>query len=80
LDEALELARQALSQQPNVATFHDTLGTILLLQGKHLEAVKEFEIALVENSNDKTLHGKLAQANEALGNLEIAKMHRARSQ
>lgn len=75
LDEAYELAHQAVDQVPKSASFRDTLGTILLMQGKHSEAIKELEIALSENADDKTLHAKLARAYHALGNLEIARMH-----
>jgi tetratricopeptide (TPR) repeat protein len=80
LDEALTLAQKAVAAVPDAGSFRDTLGTILLFQEKHSEAITHLEIALSRGVTDKKLHGKLAQAYLALGNREIAQLHAAKSQ
>jgi tetratricopeptide (TPR) repeat protein len=79
LDEALELSQKAVQAVPEAASFRDTLGTILLAQGKYKEAITQLEIVLSQNSSETKLHSKLAKAYEGMGNLEIAKMHREKA-
>lgn len=79
LDEALQLSQQAVKANPTSVNFHDTLGTILLLQGKNEDAIVELEYGLDQRNEDKELHAKLAKAYAALGNKEIARMHLEKS-
>ncbi|MFN7733696.1 MAG: hypothetical protein ACK5OB_17495 [Pirellula sp.] len=82
LDRALMLSQSAIESAPNIATYHDTLGSIFLLRGEYPEAVTELERALVgmPEAQRKNVHERLASAYRALGNTELADMHAARSQ
>ena len=75
LDKALQLSQQAVKAVPKSVNFHDTLGTILLLQGDNEGAILELEFGLDQRNSDKQLHAKLAKAYGAIGKKEIAKMH-----
>lgn len=82
LDRALMLSQSAVELAPNIATYHDTLGSIFLLRGEYPDAVTELERALVgmPEAQRPKVHEKLATAYRALGNTELADMHAARSQ
>lgn len=79
LDEALELATQAVKQNPKMPDFRDTLGTVLMKQGKFVEAIAELELALATISNKKPVHQKLAAIYEQMGQPNLAKMHAEKS-
>lgn len=75
LDEAYELATQAVNQNPKMPDFRDTLGTVLMKQGRFVEAIAEFELALASISNKKPVHQKLAAIYEQMGQANLAKLH-----
>ena len=82
LDRAVELANSAVSKAPQIATYRDTLGTILLKRGDAAQAVTELERALPGMPpNDRyKVHRKLAQAYQSMGNEELAERHRSKSE
>lgn len=75
LNRALELA-QAAKKLLNHPEISDTLGTILARLGRNREAVSELEIALHAYPDRLELHGKLADLYQALGDADLAKLHR----
>lgn len=81
LDRALALSRSAVESAPNIATYHDTLGSILLLRRDYPAAVTELERALggMPPNQKHKVHRKLAESYQALGNAELAAMHTRRS-
>lgn len=81
LDRALALSQSAVESAPAIATYHDTLGSILLLRRDYPAAVTELERALggMPPNQRYKVHRKLAQSYEALGNAELASMHSKRS-
>jgi len=81
LSKAELYARRAIETDPQMATFHDTLGTIYLEQGQWRSAIAELELALSQSPipNRIKIHGKLARAYEAVGDSTLASMHRERS-
>lgn len=82
LDRAMELASSAVETAPQIATYRDTLGTVLLKRGSVAEAVTELERALPGMPpNDRyKVHRKLAQAYQTLGNEVLAERHRSKSE
>ena len=61
-----------------LATFVDTLATIMMKQGKSHEAIAEFE-TILEKSNDKIgIHRKLAELYSKVGVQDLAKLHAGR--
>jgi tetratricopeptide (TPR) repeat protein len=81
LDRALELSQSAVESAPTIATYHDTLGSILLLRRDYPTAVTELERALggMPANQKYKVHRKLAESYQALGNAELAAMHTQRS-
>ncbi len=79
LDEAYELASQAVEANPNSPTYRDTLGTVLLRQGKTVEAITQFEKAMEHIKDKKQIHRKLAAAYQSIGQIGLAKMHADRA-
>jgi Flp pilus assembly protein TadD len=59
LDRAMELANSAVAKAPQIATYRDTLGTILLKRGDAAQAVTDalsVEPAVEHESESKRLH------------------------
>lgn len=81
LEKAKSFAQRAIATNPQVATFHDTLGTIHLELGDWRSAVEELEIALSQTPmpNRAKIHEKLAKAYSAIGDQALASLHRERS-
>ncbi|MBM3965419.1 MAG: tetratricopeptide repeat protein [Planctomycetes bacterium] len=82
LDRAMDLASSAVETAPQIATYRDTLGTVLLKRGDVAQAVTELERALPGMpANDRyKVHRKLAQAYQTLGNEVLAERHRSKSE
>jgi uncharacterized protein HemY len=74
------LSQSAVELAPNIVTYHDTLGSIFLLRKDYQSAVTELEKALngLPVETRESVHQKLAQAYEALGNSALATMHAKR--
>ena len=79
LDEAYQLATQAVAAQPNNAEFRDTLGLVLMKQEKYEEAITEFEKILPAAGSKNPVHRNLAICYQKLGRLEMAKSHADKS-
>jgi tetratricopeptide (TPR) repeat protein len=75
LDRALELAEIAVSRVPGNAEFLDTLGSVLLLQNRHEQAIAIFEKALRNSRSKNEIHVKLAACYRAIGRTDLANLH-----
>ena len=81
LDKAKLYAQRAISTDPQMATFHDTLGTIFIELKDWRSAIAELELALAQSPAQSRIkiHAKLAKAYEAIGDQVLASLHRERS-
>ena len=79
LDRALELAKDVVARSSD-ARFRDTLGTVLMKQGKYEEALTEFEKVLPTIGDKRPVHEKLAFIYEKLGKPRLAALHRKNAQ
>lgn len=73
LEEAREMAEKANEMRPNLASYMDTLGWILHLQGDHKEAEKWIKGAVETGDASATVKENLGDVYEALGNMKEAK-------
>ena len=80
LDEALQLANQAVDTDPKQAEFLDTRAGILTRQGKYAAAAVDYQRALELTDDRKPYQRKLAELYEKLGDLELAAQYRAASE
>lgn len=80
LDEALQLANQAVDADPKQAEFLDTRAGILTRQGKFAAAAVDYQRALELTDDRKPYQRKLAELYEKLGDLELAAQYRAASE
>ena len=76
LEKALAASNKALAVSPKDFRFRQTRGEIFLKLGRWKEAVDDLEYALNGAPDATTIHQSLAQAYEALGNQELASVHR----
>jgi tetratricopeptide (TPR) repeat protein len=76
LEKALAAADKALAVSPKDYRFRQTRGEIFLKLGRWKNAVDDLEYALNGAPDATTIHQSLAQAYEALGNKELASVHR----
>ena len=79
LDKAFELSKVAVESMPGEPEFKDTLGTILIKQGKLQDAVTVYEKLLSEMPDRKRVHAKLAEIYKELGQPSLSQMHVERS-
>lgn len=81
LDKAKLYAQRAIATDPQMATFHDTLGTIFIELKDWRSAIAELELALAQSPAQSRIkiHVKLAKAYEAIGDQTLASLHRERS-
>jgi tetratricopeptide (TPR) repeat protein len=82
LEKAKLYAQRAIATDPQLATFHDTLGTIFIEQKDWRSAIAELELALSQSTSQSRIkiHAKLAKAYEAIGDQALASLHRERAQ
>ena len=71
-DSAVPLLRQALREQPNSATAHYLLATVLRERGRLEQAVAEFSVALKLNKELAAAHTGLGMTLNLLGRHETA--------
>jgi tetratricopeptide (TPR) repeat protein len=76
LEKALVASNKALAVSPKDFRFRQTRGEIFLKLGRWKEAIDDLEYALNGAPDATTIHQSLAQAYEALGNQELASVHR----
>ncbi|MFM8263116.1 MAG: tetratricopeptide repeat protein [Pirellula sp.] len=81
LEKAKLYAQRAIATDPQMATFHDTLGTIFIELKDWRSAIAELELALAQSPAQSRIkiHAKLARAYEAIGDQVLASLHRERS-
>ena len=78
LEKAMEAVNRALSLKPGEHRFYETRGQILLRLERWQEAVKDFEFALNGLPDLEAIHLGFATAYSALGEEELAQLHRSR--
>ncbi len=76
LDAALAAAHRALELMPNQSRFLETRGQIYVSLGMWREAVADLEVALNGMPNAEKIHASLATAYDALGQSDMAAIHR----
>jgi len=81
LERAIKLSEEAVAALPNMPSYRDTLGTLLLMNGDTNRAITELESALPGMPQEERgkLCSKLAKAYEALGNKSLAKSYQAQA-
>jgi tetratricopeptide (TPR) repeat protein len=75
LDRALKIIDSVLESFPNIATFHDTKGYILMKRGEWEQSLTELEIALPKMRDNIELHRSLATVYRKLGKPSLADEH-----
>lgn len=80
LDEALQLANQAIDTNPRQPDYLDTRAGILVRQGKLAAAAVDYQRALELAADPKPYQEKLAELYEKLGDSELAAQYRAASE
>ena len=80
LDRALKLIDQAIELNPGIPDFFDTRGEIMMKMGQWKVAITELEKALKKLPGRPRLHLKLATCYDAVGDQELASLHRLRAE
>jgi tetratricopeptide (TPR) repeat protein len=76
LNAALEAVNQAIEIQPTESRYRETRGQILVQLERWQEAVADLEFAVNAMPDSREVHLSLAKAYEALGNKQLAQVHR----
>jgi tetratricopeptide (TPR) repeat protein len=76
LDDALTAVNKALQLSPDEFRFRETRGQIFIRLGKWQSAVEDLEFAANAMPGSADIHGSLAKAYEALGDQQLARVHR----
>jgi len=76
LPRALQMADKANALQPNHPYLRETRGQIYLKLQQYAPAIEDLNVALNAEELRTQVHASLAQAHEAVGQLEIAQRHR----
>ena len=77
LKKAYAMSKKTVEAEPDNATYLDTFGWILYLQGKALEAKPFFKHAMLYGGKDSaTILDHYATVLEALGEKDLAKVYR----
>jgi tetratricopeptide (TPR) repeat protein len=79
MDIALTAVNKALEIQPDDVRFHETRGQVLVRLGRWREAIEDLEIAVNGLPDVRDIHLSLAKAYDALGEEQLARVHRARA-
>lgn len=72
VNEAVEMIRKAVDQEPNNGAYLDSLGWAYFRQGKLEEAEKYLKMALERTGKDPTIHDHLGDVYAKQGNLKEA--------
>jgi tetratricopeptide (TPR) repeat protein len=76
LKTALAAANQAIEIKPDEFQYRETRGQVLVRLGRWREAVEDLEFAANGMPSSKEIHLSLAKAYDALGDSQLAKVHR----
>jgi tetratricopeptide (TPR) repeat protein len=76
LEDALQAVNNALEVSPDEFRFRETRGQVLLRLGRWQEAVKDLEFAANGMPGSTDVHLSLAKAYDALGEQQLARVHR----
>jgi uncharacterized protein HemY len=63
---------------PSSASYRDTLGLVLVKQGRWTEAIAEFELSLLNSQNPIPTLEKIAQCYQELGQRDLSEQYRLR--
>ena len=80
LEQAFKLAEIAVRHSPDEGGLRDTLATVLMKQGRHQQALAEFQKALLTIQNKSPIHLKMATIYDEIGQPQLAILHRKQSQ
>jgi tetratricopeptide (TPR) repeat protein len=80
LPAALQLANRAVELRPDMPMYRETRGQVLMCLQRYAEAIKDLELALNAVGQDGTIHRAIAEAYEAVGQLDLARIHRQQVQ
>jgi uncharacterized protein HemY len=80
LQEALKAVNNALALTPDSPQFHETRGQVMVRFKEWQKAVEDLELAINGMPNSKSIHRSLADAYAALGQSDLAAIHRDQSQ
>jgi tetratricopeptide (TPR) repeat protein len=76
LKEALDAVGKALALAPEAPQFHETRGQVMVRLKKWQQAIEDLELAINGMPNSKTIHRSLADAYTAIGQNDLAAIHR----
>jgi tetratricopeptide (TPR) repeat protein len=79
MDIALTAVNKALEIRPDDLRFRETRGQVLVRLGRWREAIEDLEIAVNGLPDVRDIHLSLAKAYDALGEKQLARVHRARA-
>jgi tetratricopeptide (TPR) repeat protein len=80
LDEALTAVDNALAIAPDAPQFRETRGQVLVRLKQWDKAIEDLELAINGMPNSKTIHRSLADAYAALGQQDLATVHREQAE
>ena len=78
LEQAHRHASRAVELLPSSASYRDTLGLVLVKQGRWTEAIAEFELSLLNSQNPIPTLEKIAQCYQELGQRDLSQQYRLR--
>jgi tetratricopeptide (TPR) repeat protein len=76
LEDALVAVNKALAIRPEEFRFRETRGQLLVRLGRWQEAVQDLEYAANGMPESRDIHRSLAEAYDALGEKQLAQVHR----
>ena len=75
LEHARELMARAVKEQPDIASYRDTLGWIHYLRQDFVQAQREIRKAIRQMSDSPEVHYHLGRVQMALKDMELARWH-----
>ena len=80
LERALQAVEKSLELAPDDFRFRETRGQIFVRLSRWEEAIEDLEFAANALPGSREIHQALASAYDALGNAELADVHRRRGE
>jgi tetratricopeptide (TPR) repeat protein len=80
MEDALAAVTKALAIQPDEFRFRETRGQVLIRLGRWPEAIADLEYAANGMPESRDIHLSLAKAYDALGDKEMARVHREQAE
>jgi tetratricopeptide (TPR) repeat protein len=76
LGDALAAVNKALEIQPDNIRYRETRGQVFIRMGRWRDAIEDLEVAANGVHNTRNIHQSLAKAYDALGDKQLARVHR----